>query len=145
MANLECDLIVYVDGVYDMFHRGHIEFFKKARTFGGTLIVGVLSDEDVATYKRRPMIRLEDRAEIVRQCRLVDRVIVGSPLFVSEELLDLNHVDIVVHGNDNKYPDVYEIPIRRNMMRYVPYWRDCSTTSIIETVKTSKKSELKND
>lgn len=129
------NLTVYVDGVFDMFHRGHLELFKKARTFGGTLIVGIVSDEDVATYKRRPVIPLEDRAEIVRQCRLVDKVIIGSPLFITDELIDQNHVDIVVHGDENLYAMYYDAAIRRKMMRYVPYWKGSSTSSIIETIQ----------
>lgn len=52
---------VYVDGAYDMCHLGHINSFKTALGYGTRLFVGVLSDESIAAYKRKPIMTLDER------------------------------------------------------------------------------------
>lgn len=48
---------VYVDMVGDLFHPGHVALLRAARNFGERLIVGVLSDEVVARYKKPLLYR----------------------------------------------------------------------------------------
>jgi cytidyltransferase-like protein len=53
--------VVYLDGVFDLFHRGHLESIIKAKNAlndpnNTYLIVGVVSDEGSASYKRNPII-----------------------------------------------------------------------------------------
>ena len=69
---------VYVCVTGDLFHYGHIRFFKKAREFGNKLIVGICSDEYVSAYKRRPILSLRERSEVIRNCALVDEVVSGQ-------------------------------------------------------------------
>ena len=52
---------VYMDGIFDLYHRGHVESFKKCLKFGDELIIGVISDQDATKYKRKPIICEEDR------------------------------------------------------------------------------------
>ena len=52
---------IYVCITGDLFHSGHISFLKKARSFGDYLVVGVCSDEDVASYKWPPILNLNQR------------------------------------------------------------------------------------
>jgi glycerol-3-phosphate cytidylyltransferase len=54
---------VYVIGVFDMFHRGHVEFLKKAKSLGERLIIAVNGDQMVGEYKRKPMMSEQDRLE----------------------------------------------------------------------------------
>ncbi len=92
---------VYVDGVFDMLHAGHIAFMKQARALGDHLIVGVHSDDDVATYKPRPILSYQERRAMVETCRLVDRTLeFPAPLRVTVEDLDAYGADFVVHGDD---------------------------------------------
>ncbi len=61
---------IYIDGVFDLFHRGHLESIIKAKNAlddpnNTYLIVGVVSDEDCVVYKRQPIINEEDRYEII--------------------------------------------------------------------------------
>lgn len=92
---------VYVDCVCDLFHVGHVRFFEKARSFGDRLIVGLHSDADVATYKPAPILTWAERIEVVRACRIVDRVVEHPvPLHVTPEALDSYGATYVCHGDD---------------------------------------------
>ena len=76
---------VYIDGIFDLFHRGHLESFYKTKNIFGDkesntveVIVGVISDKDAEKYKRLPIINEVDRCEIVKNIRIVDEVIFPS-------------------------------------------------------------------
>ena len=74
-------MIIYVDGIFDLFHRGHLESFKYIKTKypNCKLYVGVISDNDAKSYKRSPIIYEEDRTEIIRGIKYVDKVIFPAP------------------------------------------------------------------
>lgn len=68
-------IIGYTAGVYDLFHIGHLNLLKNAKSMCDKLIVGVTVDE-LVTYKgKQAMIPFEDRAEIVRSIEYVDAVV----------------------------------------------------------------------
>ena len=70
-------VIGYTQGTYDMFHIGHLNLIKNAKRRCDYLIVGVNTDELVESYKnKRPIVPLEERAEIVRSIKYVDEVII---------------------------------------------------------------------
>jgi cytidyltransferase-like protein len=130
---------IYVDMVADLFHRGHVEFLKKAKKIvdNGYLIVGVHSNEDVLSYKRQPVFSVEDRVEIVSSCKYVDQVIENSPLVISTKFIVDNNIDVVVHGDDmdeSTLQKFYPGPIDMEIMRTVPYYDKLSTTQIIEKI-----------
>ena len=55
-----------MDGVFDLFHRGHIESINKCLKFGDKIIIGIVSDKDAESYKRIPIFNQEDRCEIIK-------------------------------------------------------------------------------
>ncbi|MBC7277617.1 adenylyltransferase/cytidyltransferase family protein [Nocardioides sp.] len=91
---------VYVDMVGDLFHAGHVELLREARTHGDYLIVGVLSDETAAGYKRPPIMTLAERVAVVEACRYVDEVIADAPFRIDEAFLAEHAITTVVHGDD---------------------------------------------
>jgi len=71
---------VLIDGVFDLFHYGHIELFKKIKESNDYIIVaGIISDKDVESYKRVPILKMEERAFMVESCKYVDEVIINCP------------------------------------------------------------------
>jgi len=128
---------VYADIVGDLFHAGHVEFFKKAKAFGDILIVGVLADDVVEGYKRTPVLSLEERVKVISACRYVDEVIVAPPLRLTEEMIEKYQIDYVVHGDDfnrDLLEDQYGLALKLGIFRSVPYTQGISTTNIIQRI-----------
>lgn len=73
--------IGYTQGVYDMFHIGHLNIINKAKELCDYLIVGVNSDELVQSYKHKnAVIKEQERAEIVRNLKAVDECVIVDSL-----------------------------------------------------------------
>ena len=73
--------IGYTQGVFDMFHIGHLRLINRAAEYCEKLIVGVNSDILVKDYKKKtPVICENDRAEIVRNLKAVDQVEIVTTL-----------------------------------------------------------------
>jgi len=92
----------YTYGVFDMFHIGHLNLFKRIKDNFGKLIVGIHNDEDVMTYKNKPTIPYKDRLEIVKSCKYVDDVYENADLVVTDNLLNKISADYVVAGRENE-------------------------------------------
>jgi len=67
--------IVLVTGGFDPLHSGHIEYFKAAKALGKQLHVGLNSDEWLTRKKGRPFMPWQDRAAIIKELSIVDKVI----------------------------------------------------------------------
>lgn len=136
---------IYVDIVGDLFHVGHLNLFKQARAAFNDpyLIVGVHSDNAVASYKRTPVISQTSRYEVIRNCRLVDEVIEGAPLVITADYISKNNIDFVVHGNDvtEELKRQHYIPNKLGIVKYVEYTQGISTSLIIERIKDRIKNE----
>ena len=91
---------VYIAISADILHHGHINLIKKASEYG-KLIVGVLTDEAVATYKRFPVIEFEERKFIIENISGVSEVVPQNTLDYTDNLKKYRP-DYVFHGDDWK-------------------------------------------
>lgn len=103
---------VYMCFSTDMLHSGHIAIIKKAEKLG-KLVVGILSDEAVASFKRFPLIPYEDRKTLFENIWGVSRVIKQETLSYRDVLNELKP-DIVVHGDD--WQEGFQKPIREEVV-----------------------------
>lgn len=136
---------VYVDMVADLFHYGHVTFLKQAKEHGDYLIVGLCSDADVASYKRTPIMNVEERAQSVSGCKYVDEVIPNCPLCITKEFIEEHDIDLVIHGDDmcqEQLSYFYSVPIQMGIFKTVPYTTTVSTTDILDRIFTRGRTNL---
>lgn len=91
---------VYVGMSADLIHPGHLNIIKKANELG-EVIIGLLTDEAIASYKRVPFLTYEQRNIIVENIKGVTKVIPQKTLDYTENL-EILKPDFVVHGDDWK-------------------------------------------
>lgn len=103
---------VYMCFSTEYIHSGHMAIINKARRLG-RLIVGVLSDESVASFKRFPLIPFEERKALLENIAGVERVVVQNTLSYAENLRELKP-NYVVHGND--WCEGFQKPIRQEVI-----------------------------
>ena len=92
----------------DMLHSGHISIIKKATKYG-KLIIGVLSDKAISSYKRFPLLPYEERKALYENIKGVHQVIEQKELSYAENLKKLKPT-YVVHGDD--WREGFQKPIR---------------------------------
>lgn len=127
--------------VGDLFHAGHVELLRAARTHGDYLIVGVLSDEMAAAYKRTPIMTLAERVAVIEACKYVDEVVADAPFQIDEAFLAEHDITTVVHGDDLSPQDaevVYGAARTAGRLKYVPRTTGISTTDLIQRVLDAK-------
>lgn len=93
--------VIFTNGCFDIFHRGHLEILKYAKSLGDHLIVGLNSDSSVKLNKgeSRPINVQEDRKALLESLIYVDEVIIfddETPLSLIEKI----RPDIIVKGGD---------------------------------------------
>jgi D-beta-D-heptose 7-phosphate kinase/D-beta-D-heptose 1-phosphate adenosyltransferase len=123
---------VWVNGCFDILHRGHYELFNYAKSLGNKLIVGIDSDEKVSKDKGkdRPYNKLEDRVYALESLKAVDKVIVFKNRKHLELLVEVNKPDIMVVGSDWKGKEIVGGQYSKEIV-YFNRIGDYSTTNIL--------------
>ena len=122
--------IGYTQGTFDMFHIGHLNLIRNAKKHCDYLIVGVNADDLVESYKnKRPIVPLEERAEIVRAIRYVDEVIVTTTLDKKQVWED------DWKGNARWEKTGKEMEELGAKLVFLPYTKDTSSTMLREKLK----------
>lgn len=94
--------VVFTNGVFDIFHAGHVELLEKARALGDILIVGLNSDRSARRLgkgPRRPVNRFSDRAAVLAALSCVDAVVEFSR-DTPAALIKRLRPDVLVKGAD---------------------------------------------
>ena len=141
---MEKKIVGYTDGVYDMFHVGHLNMLKEAKKRCDELIVGVHSDAIVEGYKnRKTIINENDRREIIDSIKYVDRAVINETRD-KMELWEKYRFDVIFIGDDWKGTErwnMFEKQLATVGVRveYIPYTQGVSTTMLREKVSTTDK------
>ena len=133
------NIVVYTYVVADLLHIGHLRCLQQAKALGDYLIVGVLTDEATAAYKRVPIIPFEERMELVSALKCVDEVIRQSSLDPTENIVKIKP-NIVTHShNENeKFPGADVEALMRKLGRKAirtNYYHGTSTTEIMKRIR----------
>jgi ethanolamine-phosphate cytidylyltransferase len=142
------DKVVYVDGTWDLFHPGHIEFMRKARELGDFLLVGICDDETVNLHKGSnwPIMDLHERTLCVLSCKYVDEVIIGAPWEISRDLITTMNVSLVVHGSHQDYHstrDPYRVAKEMNIFKEIDSPSPLTTEEIVDRILKQRESYQK--
>lgn len=125
--------IGYTQGVYDMFHVGHLNLINHAKEFCDYLIVGVNSDDLVESYKNKsPIINEKNRAMIVSNIKAVDQCVIVCTLDKTEILQQIKFNAVFI-GDDWKNSPRW-IKTQKELAKYnvdvvfLPHTPDISST-----------------
>ena len=135
MTGLDRVVVGYAPGVYDMFHVGHLNILRRAKSECDFLIVGVVSDDRVLEVKgQAPMIPLEERMQLVEALDLVDKVVVDDSID-KVQMWERLHFDVIFKGDDWRGTSKGET-LERGMagvgarVSYFPYTTHVSSTRL---------------
>jgi D-glycero-beta-D-manno-heptose 1-phosphate adenylyltransferase len=136
IERLQGGIVVFTNGVFDILHRGHLEYLREAREMGSLLVVGLNSDESVKRIKgdSRPLCSVEDRAFGLTSLRFVDHVIVFDE-DTPASLIEAVQPSLLVKGGDYKPEEIvgYDFVTRHGgKVLTIPLREGYSTTGFIE-------------
>ena len=129
--------VVYTSGTFDMLHYNHLKMIEYARALGDILIVGVNTDELVASYKSQPIIPFEERIALMKAIKGPDIVIPQRSLDHTDKG-DKLHFDIFVVGDDwaGKYDYLKEQGVT---VVYFPYGAGVSSSNLKKKIYENYK------
>lgn len=130
-------IIGYTCGVFDLFHIGHLNLLRNAKSLCDKLIVGVSTDDLVKYKHKSPVIPWNDRAMIVQSIKYVDAVIPQDDRDKITAYHKLKY-DILFVGDDwydNQEWKLWEQELHKFGVRviYFPYTTTTSSTSIVKS------------
>ncbi|CAN5348547.1 adenylyltransferase/cytidyltransferase family protein [soil metagenome] len=134
-------VVGYASGIFDMFHVGHLNLLRRARTHCDHLVVGVGSDEYAEQLKGRlPVVPCDERIDIVSALGIVDEVVIDR----SEDKSAVWHqrpFDVIFKGDDwSGTPKGYRLEKAMSALNvdvvYFPYTQHTSST-ILRSFLTS--------
>jgi rfaE bifunctional protein nucleotidyltransferase chain/domain len=133
--------LVFTNGVFDLLHRGHVEYLDASRRLGASLVVGVNSDRSARKLGKgedRPLNGEVDRCQVVAALAAVDLVVVFDEP-TPRALLDVLRPEFYAKGGDYR---IENLPETRQVARWggrtviLPYRAGHSTTALLRRIRT---------
>lgn len=133
-------IVGYTAGAFDLFHIGHLNILRNAKSMCDKLVVGITTDNlIVSTKEKAPFFTFEERIEIVRNIKYVDLAIEQDDLDKFKAWQKIKY-DVLFSGDDwyqnnrwNKYEEkLKEVGVK---IIYFPYTKKVSSTLIINSFK----------
>ena len=131
--------------MFDLFHIGHLNMFKRAKEQCRYLIVGVVSDEGVRLNKQaEPFVPFEERIEMVRSCKYVDEAVKLPLNFCgTRDMFKIYHFDVQFSGSDYEHDPAWLAEkefLEKNgsTMVFFPYTQSTSSTKLKMAINTKR-------
>jgi glycerol-3-phosphate cytidylyltransferase len=138
-------VIGYTTGVYDLFHIGHVNILRNAKSMCDKLIVGVTTDALVSYKNKKSVIPFNERIEIVRACRYVD-LAVPQDTMDKMDAYNRYKFNIMFVGDDWYKSEKWE-GLDNNFDKlsvriiYFPYTQSTSSTLINQTLENLRTGD----
>jgi len=129
--------IVFTNGIFDLFHPGHLYLLREAKKLGDYLVIGINSDKSAERIKRKPIVSESDRKQILESLEFVDKVEIfdeSTPLRLIKQIKP----DILVKGGDYTKDTVVGkdfVESYGGKVVIIPRYKDYSTTNTIRFIK----------
>jgi rfaE bifunctional protein nucleotidyltransferase chain/domain len=141
-AKRERKKVVFTNGCFDLLHRGHAEYLKKAKSLGDILVVGVNSDPSVRKIKGkgRPITSERERSYLLASLASVDFVIIFQEQ-TPEKLISSIQPDILVKGGDYKKDEILgrkTVLGSGGKVLTIPFVKGYSTKKLIQRIQRRK-------
>lgn len=139
--------VVWTNGCFDLLHAGHVRSLRDAKALGDVLVVGINSDASARKIKgpRRPLMRQEDRAEVLSALEMVDYVTIFDE---PEPSAALERLQPDIHCKGEEYADGRRpVPERAIVesyggeIRFLPLHQGRSTTGLMERICAPAEEE----
>ncbi|MDC0044220.1 adenylyltransferase/cytidyltransferase family protein [Candidatus Pelagibacter sp.] len=137
-------IIGYTSGVYDLFHIGHLNMLRNAKSMCDKLIVGVTTDELVNYKFKKSVIPFNERIEIIRSINYVDSAIPQTEIdkYKIWEKLKYNILFVGDDWYNDKKWKKYEDDLSKKNVKVVffPYTKGTSSTLLNATLLKIRNS-----
>jgi rfaE bifunctional protein nucleotidyltransferase chain/domain len=133
--------IVFTNGVFDLLHRGHVDYLFEARALGDVLVVGLNTDASVRRLKgpARPVTPQRERAFVLAGLGCVDAVTLFDD-HTPERLIARLLPDVLAKGADYRIDQVAgrtAVEAAGGRVILIPLVEGCSTSQLIRRLKES--------
>ena len=134
--------LVFTNGVFDLLHRGHVDYLARARALGDALVVGLNSDVSVRRLGKapdRPLVSEEDRAYLLASLEVVDAVVIFDE-DTPARLIDHIVPDVLVKGGDYAIDQVVgrtTVESNGGEVRILSFVDGFSTTDLVKRIRES--------
>ena len=126
---------ILVPMVADLFHWGHVNFLERIKNKypNSTIIIGLISDKYVESYKRKPIMTFTERYKVLKSCKYVDEIVEYN---LEKNFMEKNNIDFLIHANypeeNNKYIKLFKVASEK-YIRF-DYSQGISTTDILNRI-----------
>jgi rfaE bifunctional protein nucleotidyltransferase chain/domain len=135
--------LVFTNGVFDILHRGHVDYLEKARALGASLVVAVNSDASARRLGKgedRPLNTLDDRMAVLAALAAVDLVVPFED-DTPRDLIVACAPDVLVKGGDytaETTAGASETIARGGRFVAIPFAHDRSTTGLVRRIRAQR-------
>jgi len=136
--------IVFTNGVFDLLHRGHVEYLREARALGDRLVIGVNTDASVRQLKGpgRPVVAEDDRTAVLAGLACVDLVILFDE-DTPERLIREVRPDVLTKGGDWALEEIVGrefVESRGGRVERIRLREGLSTSALVQRIREGKSA-----
>ncbi len=133
--------VVYTEGTWDLLHYNHLEMLNEALKFGDRLVVGVVADEWVSTYKKAPVLNQDERLRTISALGMVSEAFILHGPFVPKLMTFLieKYKPVAVAYGSGGFDDYFQPAVDLGIMRRLSYRPGITTTEIVNRILRTRQ------